>query len=478
MVSAVEPDAAAAWSAERGPLWTVVPPAGRERLDNLVTRLLDLALDGRPFADPAGEAHHRALLRVGVRAAAELARLVSADAELLAATAMLPWFDDALLGARVRLLTPGPPDWTAAMLLAMTPPEARSMAEAAGEDRGRYLRQLAALPPQLRAAVVLVRYAAAATPEVAALSMGTARPFDAAELTLLARGLPAGLPVAAPGPRPAAPPDEPVGSPAEAVALVLASGGHQLAVATGPDFTVDGVELVYRVRWNGSPDRYPRRPAYPGDPEPLPPREPGWIVDRVTREVHPVDLSPGVLESYADTHREYPLPPGWRPSGRVPVGDALAELLPEPVRADLAPAVSAAYRRRLADNTWPDYLVAWSVAEQTLRALPHADTDLLAASLLAARGPADGDALLDGDPPPAYAGALALAESARPRPDEVDGPGATRRAAALADEPVAVRRLAVANAHARARVDEARFGVLPAARAAELHALSILDIRG
>ncbi len=475
MVSAAEPDAAAAWSAERGPLWTVVPPAGRERLDGAVSDLLSLALDGQPFADPVTEPHHRALLRVGVSAAARLARLVDADTELLAATAMLPWFDDALLGARSRLLTPGPPDWTAAMLLAMAPPEARSMAEAVGEDRGRYLRQLAALPPQLRAAVVLVRYAAAATPEVAALSMGTARPFDAAELALLAHGLPAGLPVAAPAPWTAAPPAEPVGSPAEAVALVVASGGYGLATATDADFTVDGVELVYRVRWNGSPDDYPRRPTYPGDPEPVPPLEPGWIVDRVTREVHPVDLSPGVLESYVDTHREYPLPPGWRPSNRVPVGDALEALLPEPVRADLGPAVTAAYRRRLADNTWPDYLVAWRVAEQTLRSLPGADADLLAASLLAARGPGEGDTLIDGDPPLGYAAAWALAESARPRAGEVDGPGAARRAAALAGEPLAVRMLAVANAHARARIEEARFGVLPTARAAELRALSTVD---
>ena len=472
---AVEPDVAAAWATERGPLWTVLPPADRDTVDGLATGLLSLALDGRPFADPASESHHRALLRAGVRAAAELARLVDADAELLAAAATLPWFDDALLGARVRLLTPGPPDWTVAMLLAMAPPEARSMAEATGEDRGRYLRQLATLPPQLRAAVVLVRYAAATTPEVAALSMGTARPFDAAELTLLAHGLPPRLPVAAPGPRPATPPAEPVGSPAEAVALVVSVGGYQLATATDADFTVDAVELVYRVRWQGHPDAYPRTPTYPGDPEPVPPREPGWIVDRVTREVHAVDLSPGVLESYVDTHREYPLPPGWRASGRVPVGDALAGLLPEPVRADLGPAVTAAYRRRLADNTWPDYLVAWWVAEQTLRSLPGPDADLVAAAVLAARGPGEGDALLDGDPPLAYAGAWALAESARPRADEVDGPGAARRAAALAGEPVAVRRLAVANAQARARVDEARFGVLPAARAAELRALSTVD---
>jgi hypothetical protein len=455
------------WTAARRKLIRAIRRPDRDRYDTLVTGLLDLVERGRPTVDERA----RGLLRVGVATASALVPYAPADLELLAAAAVLPWFDDALLGSRALLLAaPGPPDWTTAMLLAMAPPAARSMREATTGDRGGYLRHLAGLPPLPRAAVVLERHFAAGVPEVARLAFGTARPFDQAEQAVLAPGVPSGLlpPAAAPGP-PVPPAPPPVGSPAEAVTLVREQshqpfGGYRLAVDGDPGFLVAGRELVYQVRWDAPPDAFaPVGPAvsYPGDPEPVAYREPGWLVDRATREVHPVDLSIGALAGYVGPRRAYPLPPGWRPDARPVLPDGFAALLAT-LAPPLVPEATARYAARLAGPDWPDLLVALRVAGYTIQALAAAGLGAAAvAAALAARGPGPEDTLVDPDSAQwrTPAGELARAVAAH---------------ATLAGADPTTRAVAVANARARAAVEHEQFGAMPRARHEELAALAPL----
>ena len=196
------------WARSRRKLVKSLPRAGRDRYEAMVTGLLALAESGRPTAGPDDEARDRGLLQVGIATATALAQHTPDDLELLAAAAVLPWFDDALLGSRARLLAaPGPPDWTTVLLLAMAPAAPRSTMDTDG-DRTRYLRHLAALPPLPRAAVLLERYIAAGTPEVSRLAFAAARAFDETELARLAPGIP---PALLPLPGPPAPPDPPPG---------------------------------------------------------------------------------------------------------------------------------------------------------------------------------------------------------------------------------------------------------------------------
>jgi hypothetical protein len=336
------------------------------------------------------------------------------------------------------------------------------MREASTGDRSGYLRHLATLPPLLRATVLLERRFAAGTPEVARLAFPTARPFDQAELAMLGAGVPAPLlpPPGPPGPPPApAPP--PVGSPDEAIALVRENldqpfGGYRLVVDGDPGFLVTGQELVYQVRWDAPPSAIrPLGPAltYPGDPEPVAYQEPGWLVDRASREVHPCDLSIGALAGYVGPRRTYPLPPGWRPDARPALPDGLAALVPPPVAGEAV----ARYAARLAGPDWPDFLVAVRVAGYTIQALAEAGPEVAVAAALAARGPGPDDTLVAADSPlwQTAAGALARAVDSAAVPAEG-----------------AVRALAVANARARAAVEQEQFGTVSQARLDELGALT------
>jgi hypothetical protein len=499
LVTGVDGQLASDWSRARRRLIKAVRRADRDRFDALVTGLLELAAGGQPPADPVATQRRQGLLRVGVGTASALARLACDDLELLAAGAVLPWFDDALLGSRARLMAaPGPPGWTAAMLLAMAPVGARSMRAAGSGDRSGYLRQLAALPPLLRAAVMQERHLAAGVPEVGRLAFASARPFGQAELATLVPGIPAQLvpPAAAPA-GPPGPPGAPlvlavppVGSPAEAVALVREHlhqpfGGYRLVADGDPGFLTDAQELVYQVRWNARAEAIrPLGPpvSNPGDPEPVRYREPGWLVDRVSREVHPVDLSIGELAAYVSARRVFPLPPGWRPGARPPLPTGLAEqvaaLFPEPMPGapgTIPDEVAARYSARLATGGWPDYLVAWRVAGQTVAVLAEAGLagpEVLTATVLAARGPAAGDTLLDPGSPHWRTPAGELARAARPADDELDGPGAARRAHRISTATPSARALAIANARARGLVERELFGVTPQARRDELAALA------
>ncbi len=454
------------WTRARKKLGKAIRRGDRDRYDRMVLGLLALATRGQP-AGPQDAEHRRGLLRVGVATATALARHAADDLDLLAVAATLPWFDETLLGSRSPVLS-GPPEATRFLLLALAPPGARSMREAASGDRSGYLRQLAALPPLPRAAALLTRYHAAGVPEVARLAFAAARPFDAAELAVLAAGLPADLlpPPGPPGPPPG-PPTPPVGSAAEAVSLVRSDeqtfGGYRLLPDGDPGYLVDGQELVYRVRWDAPADavRSVAPPvAYPGDPEPIRYREPGWIVDRVTREVHPVDLALGEPAGYVGPRRAYPLPPA---------------------ALDLPPAIAAEaterYRARLTGPDWPDFLVAYRIGDRTVRALMAAgrtEPDVLLAALLLARGPAAGDTLVDPGAPAWATPAGDLARAADPGPVDPDGAAAAERAARLADAAPEVRALAVANAQARALVETELFGTRPLARDQELLALGPL----
>jgi hypothetical protein len=258
-----------------------------------------------------------------------------------------------------------------------------------------------------------------------------------------------------------------VGSAAEAGSLVRSDdqpfGGYRLAPDGDPGYLVDGQELVYRVRWNAPAESIrPIGPpiTYPGDPEPVRFREPGWIVDRVTREVLPVDLSLDWPAGYVRPRRRYPLPP--------PVLD-----LPPMVVAE----ATDRYRARLTGPDWPDFLVAYRIATRTaqlLRAAGVGESDVLLAAVLMARGPAASDRLVD--PGAAAWGTPAgeLARVADPGPVDHDGLAANERAAQLADAAPEVRALAVANAQARAQVEEELFGTRPLARDQELLALGPL----
>jgi hypothetical protein len=252
------------------------------------------------------------------------------------------------------------------------------------------------------------------------------------------------------------------------------------------------MDLVYRVRWDVPPQaiRSLGPPlTFPGDSATTRYREPGWIVDRVTREVLPVDLSTPTVESYVAARRVYPLPPGWRPDGRPPVPDGLgadlAALLStveygQALGPGLEPVVrevTARYTTALGTESWPDYLVAWQVGRETVRVLLAAgvaDPDLVLGALLAARGAGSADTLIDEATALWQTPAGEDARTAQPYDDDTDPVGAVRRAARLAGAPAPVRTLALANARARYPVESTLFGRPPAGRAAELSALSPL----
>jgi hypothetical protein len=487
-----------------------------------------------PRGRPVGDEHHD-LLRVGAQTAAALARYAPADPDLLAAAVALPWYDAELRGIRGQLYYRVELDWPAAMVLAMVPPKGRGDDHAA--ERHRYRRQLAGLPPLLRAAVLIERHLASGIPTLIRESWGALRPFDRAELAELAAGIPGpllpppGPPAPRPGPaptrpraadrwwQPPLPPDPglslldgPVGSPAEAIRLVgqrlndLFAGyllrpggdpGYRVGGPTDPGFLVDGAELVYTVRWNAPPETLrPIAPQYsnPGDGPRAPFREPGWIVDRVTREVTAVDLAFQSADSCAADRRLYPLPPGWLPTGRQPFPDGFAGVLAwlltgpaaaEPHRfaaagfepATLAAALSEAtarYAGRLATPSWPDLLVALRVAERTAGALRGAgvtEPAALIGAVLAARGPAASDTLLD-EASPLWR--TAAGDLARPDGGDLDGAGAAARAARLRAAAPAVRALVLANARARYGMETELFGSTPRARRDELAALEVL----
>lgn len=468
------------WGKHRRKLVKALHRSDRDRFDALVLDLLDLALHGQPPTAP----WHPTIMRIGVDTALTLAKEAPPDPELLAAAVALPWFDNGLLGPRSPLSARGRPlDWTAAMVLAMAPAGLRGEIENDG-----YLRQLAALPPLLRATAILERAFAGAAQQGPGMPLGPALAFTDAEVAALSTGIPpkllppGGLP---PGPLPE-PLPPPVGSPAEAIELVREHakepfGSYRLFVEGDPGFLVTGTELVYQVRWDVPLDQIITIGgpiSYPGDTETIRYDQPGWIVDRVTREVHPVDLAGSTLERYVSARRVFPLPPGWRIEGRGPIPEGLAAMLPVSAVATVQPMLGEAiarYTAALATEAWPDYLVAWRIACETVNSLltaGYGDPDTLTAGLLAAQGPAPTDTVV-GEASPLWhtlAGQYALA--ARPAPDETDGPGAARRAARLASASPEVRAIAVANAEARLTVETALFGIPPASREAELTALS------
>lgn len=481
------------WTSARGDLINAVPPADRQRFDALVVELLTLAYGGRPLNDPYTGPRLRGFLKVGVATASTLVRHAPVDLELLATAAVLPCFDGALHGSRGLLLGHGPIDWPVAMLLAMTPAGARSIAQATDGHRGAYLRQLAALPAPLRAIVMLERAFAAGTPELAP-TMSEARPFDQAELAVLTPGIarelwPAANPPADPGPAdPLRPPAPPVGSPAEAVELVSLHPEHRfgsyLMMPDGPaGFRVDGLELTYRVRWDVAPDAiHAVGPmSYPGDQEDVRFREPGWIVDRVTREVTTAELDVDP-EWTGATRRVFPLPPGWQLGIRPPIAEGIAVEAAALLPASAAPVIAEAtqrYAARLDTGAWPDFLVAWRVAAHTVGVLRYCgidDPDLLVAALLAGRGPAAGDTLVDEASPLWGTPAGERAAIARPRDDELEPFGARQRAERLAAEPAPVRALVMANLLARSIVEGELFGVTPARRHDERLALAALTV--
>ncbi len=495
---------AAAWDKLGRKLVKAVRRSERDAFGRLVLDLLASAGRSQPSADPRLEG----LLRVGIRTAAELAKHASPEPELLAAAVTLPWYDAALLGTRAPL-TGGrrPLDWAAAMVLAMAP----ASSYRSGPDNGRseYLRQLAALPPVLRAAVILERDLAAEPGGPTgwggtAPPLSTARPFDQSEVAVLAAGIPPQLLPSghrAPGapPAPSAVDGHPstVDSQAAAAELVrrhqhLPFGSHRMVVDSDPGFVVDGIELIYRVRWDVPPEaiRSLGPPlTVPGDTATVRYREPGWIVDRVTREVIPVDLSTPSVAAYVAARRVYPLAPGWRLDGRPPVPDGLgadlAALLSTveygqalgPGLEPLVPEVTARYATALGTESWPDYLVAWQVGREAVRVLLAAglaDPDLILGALLVARGAGSADTLVEDASTQWQTPAGDIARAARPHGEDTDPVGAVRRAARLAGAPAPVRTLALANARARYQVESALFGHPPAGRAAELAALSPL----
>ncbi|MDQ7907791.1 hypothetical protein RB614_25035 [Phytohabitans sp. ZYX-F-186] len=498
---------AGAWADAGRKLRKVFPRRERDAFDALVLGLLHPARP-RPLAyapafatpDPGAERDLvRARLEMGVSTAAVLAR-ECADPEVLAAVVALPWYDGAV-GARQWLLRERPLDWAAAMVLAMIPVEARTLRRAGDPPPAppavpvpppAHLRQLAALPPLLRGAVLTERSLAG---DIAAqrrtfpprLPLPLPRPWDDAELSFLAPDVPRSLlPSSAHPPQPREPVPDPVGGPAEAIALVRARpprfGAHTMWVDGGFDtgYLVEGQELVYQVRWDAPPEAIrPGGPVVsnPGDQPTPPPREPAWIVDRVTRHVDAVDLAGLTLREFVDPRRAFPLPPGWRPEGRPPLPEGLAATAPPAVHSAAAPVLHEAttrYAAALATEAWPDFLVAWRVAVQTVRELATVDVtdpESVTAALLAARGSARADTLVDDASPLWRTPAGELARLARPEPEETDGEGVARRAARIAQAPPPVRVLALANARARSTVEAELFGVVPRARQEEIDAL-------
>ncbi|WP_173078848.1 hypothetical protein [Phytohabitans rumicis] len=386
-----------AWAKAGRKLTKAVSRSDRDRFGGLVLDLIGRARFGQPAWSP----RHQRLLDIGVGTATALAKEAPPDPELLAAAVALPWYDGALLSARAALIDLARPiGWAEAMVLAMAPAGARSMALA----QSAYLRQLAALPPLLRAVVILERDQAAAGPP-----MGPSQPFDDNALALLA---PASRASCCPG-RPATRPHPGAAAP---------TGGHahrgrrpgtqagERAVWVVPDDGRRRSRLRRRRPGTGLPGPLgrPARGDPPGRPaDRQPRRHRGRPVRRAgvdRRPGHPrrVPLRPG--RAHGGVVRRGPpgLPaaPGWLLEGRRPIPDGLATLVPAPAQAALAPAIqeaTARYAALLATETWPDFLMAWQVGTETVR-------------LLLAGGFTDPEL-------------LTRALSARPEPDETDGSG-------------------------------------------------------
>jgi hypothetical protein len=497
-VEVTTPDAAlvASWKEVRPKLVELLPRGEHEHLDALV---LDLIAPARQSlftpSDELERVERADRLAIGVETAAALAKQGVTDLEVLAAVVALPWYDSDLAGNEYALEGVSRPlTWPLAVLLAMARPYPRTTTGNPEWPRTVFVHQLLKLPPVLRTAAVVARDFAYARQQRSPYSrVARARPFDRTELSALAPDIPPEWHGNRPPGPPLAPPPPPFGGPREAIDLVRSrpqerfGAYHAWVPSLGmnlPGYLAESRGLVYLVRWDVPPQEIqPMGPrfSYPGDRQDRSPYdEPGWLVDRVTREVETVDLRwIRVSRRWA-----YPLPPGWQPDRRPAIVDGLAAdlatLLPPPICAALEPVIreaTARYSTLLSTGTWPDFVVAWRVARHTVWLLASTgctDTDLLTAALLAARGTARTDTLVDDnsawwETPPA-----AQARIARPHDTETDGAEATERARCLFDAPAPLRALVVANAWARKNAETELFGSTPQARTRELSALSTL----
>ncbi|MFC7547924.1 hypothetical protein [Plantactinospora sp. GCM10030261] len=487
-----------AWAGVRAGVVEAVPRTERDRFEETVLDLLSSTPAGQPtapwYAEPGGiRDPHETFLGIGVAAATRLATHAPTDPEFLASVVALPWFDPALLGSRAPLAArPAPLTWPAAMVLAMVPASGRRYDSTVEDGEIPYLRHLAALPPLLRAAVIIERHLAGEISRDLVRRPFAVRAFDKRQVATLAAGIPADLLPAAPpvAGAPPPPPPPPIGSPPEAIALLARDrfprfGSYRMSVDGDPGYVVRARELVYVVRWDVPPEKIHRHEppiSVPGDRQAVAYREPGWIVDRAGRTVDAVDLWLSPVDSHIDSCRLYPLPPGWRLGMRPPIGDGLAldigELIPPPARPRLAAVLDEVTRRyagTLRTERWPDHLVAWRVARHavwTLAGTGYDDAPVLGAALLTARGMAPGDTLVDEASGLWRSESGTIARAARAAEDEQYGAGVTRRVARLAGAPVAVRAVAIADARARASVETDLFGSTPQARRDELSALA------
>ncbi|WP_149258217.1 hypothetical protein [Actinomadura sp. K4S16] len=428
-MDASEPDPvlARSWKHLRRKLLKRVPREDRDHLEALALDLIASARRHRPTGEIDSE-EPTDRLAIGVETAATLARQGTTDLEVLAAAATLPWYDSGL-GARPYYLNNLPPlTWPLAMTLAM----ARPYSPTRGDPpwlRTLNVHRLRGLPPELRTAAVVAR----------------ARPSERfGDYHMRVPGLDPSL----------------LGYVAEARGL------------------------VYLVRWDVPADAIrPVEPPinYPGDTGYRRPyAEPGWLVDRVSREVRTVELRWLHLSRLWAT----PLPPGWRPADRPAVVDGLAAdlatLLPEPLHTALGPVmreVTERYASVLTTEAWPEFLGAWQTGRHTVGLLAGAgcaDPEPLTAALLAACGTAPADTLVDDGSPLWRTPAGAQARTARPAEPETDTPEAAARAERLAAAPAPLRALVFANAWARRQAETGLFGTTPPARTRELDALAPL----
>ncbi|MFD0820051.1 hypothetical protein ACFQ0D_17470, partial [Micromonospora zhanjiangensis] len=446
------PDAALvrSWNDVRRKVVKHLPRGEREHLDALVMGLIAPARQS-VGAEEFDRVDRTDRVTIGAETAAVLAKQGVTDLEVLAAAIALPWYDSDLAGNRNLLESVRPLTWPAAMTLAMTRPLSRTSGHPPWR-RTAYVHQLRTLPPVLRAAAVVVRDVAAALSRRSPYShVAQARPFDLTEIASLEQPVPPSN--RAPG-QPLASMPPPVGSPREAVDLVRARPSERFDAyymevpslgVNRPEYVAEARGLVYLVRWDVPPEEIQAvgPPVnYPGDTGYRQPyKEPGWLVDRITREVRTVDLRWLHVSRLWAT----PLPPGWRPSGRPAIADGLAAdlamVLPAPLCAALEPVmreVTARYGHLLATDTWPDLIVAWQIARHTvwlLTATGCADPELLTAALLTARGTAPADTLVDDDSDLWRTPAGAHARTARPADAETDDPEATARAHRLTTAP-------------------------------------------
>jgi hypothetical protein len=495
-MDATTPDAALvqSWNEVRRKLVKRLPRGAREHLDALVLGLIAPARQ-RVRADEMDRVERADRLAIGVETAVTLAKGGITDLEVLAAAVALPWYS----GNRGALASVRPLTWPVAMILAMTRPHPRPGVNPVGRDRAAYLQQLLGLPPLLRALVIIQRDVASARHNDSPYSRSKALPFDQVEFSILAPGIPPKLLPRGKRPpgEPLQPPPPPIGSPREAVDLLKRArrelndwrfGSYRLSVPGDPNYIVVPRELYYLVRWDVPAEEIHEvgPPVVdPGDMEPRPRYQlPGWRIDRVTHHLATQDLAhvdDYPVDSY---YRAVPLPPGWRPDGRPAIVDGpaadLATLLPAPLHAALEPVMreaTARYRARLTTEAWPDFLVAWQTARHTVWLLANTgctDPELLTAALLAARGTAPIDTLVEDSSGLWQTPAGAHARAARPGDDETDTPEATTRAHRLTAEPAPLRALVFANAWARRNAETELFGATPPARTRELNALSIL----